>query len=101
MFRKLYWVTEEVSRDGRSRVIGVYTSIPDLIRNGLPGGAQGNLRLTLTKLDKADGQLGTWEGPKFAGLSEDLQAFIRTDEFSEEQCRDLDRALGQLTHAVA
>jgi hypothetical protein len=92
MFRKLYWVTEQVEPSGTSQVTGVYTSIPDLIRAGLrwtdqnPGG---EFRLTLTKLDCATAPLGTWVSPQFEGLEESLQQFVRTDEFSQDHCKSL------------
>jgi hypothetical protein len=90
-FRKLYWVTEHIDTEGQSRVTGVYTSIPDLIRHGLnwqtPGG--GSLRLTLTKLDSEKEPLGSWCSPSFNGLEERLQEFVETDEFSSEQCQRL------------
>ncbi len=47
MFRRLYWVVEEVDTSGRSQVTGVYTSIQDLIKHGLSGVDAGNeIRLT-------------------------------------------------------
>lgn len=85
MFRKLYWVTENLTAEGRSEVKGVYTSIPDLIRYGIADSPR-NVRLTLAKLDSAKEPLGRWEGPDFDGLREALQTYIGTDEFSEEEC---------------
>jgi hypothetical protein len=85
MFRKLYWVTEEIDALGHSQVSGVYTSIPDLIRHGLRDGqTSSTFRLTLTKLDSEGGPLGTWTGPRFEGLAQRLEEFILTDEFSRE-----------------
>lgn len=96
MFRKLYWVTETVERDGRSHVTGVYTSIPDLIRHGLAHGASNtDLRLTLTKLDSEGEPLGCWTSPRYDGLAQKLEEFVLTDEFSKEQCNAL---LGRLVH---
>jgi hypothetical protein len=90
MFRKLYWVLEQIDAQGRSRVNGVYTSIPDLIHHGLaPLSPLARIRLTLTKLDSENGPLGTWESPSYAGLREGLAEFIRTDEFSADQCEQL------------
>ena len=100
MFRKLYWVTERVENDGKSRVTGVYTSIPDLIRHGLPmNGHAGSLRLTLTKLDCSCEPLGCWGERDFDRLSSDLQQFVRTDEFSEDQCQALVDVLSRVGHA--
>lgn len=91
MFRKLYWVTEEVANDGTSQVRGVYTSIPDLIRHGLQWSESDRtgFRLTLVKLDCEREPLGRWESPSFEGLEERLQDFVKTDEFSEEHCKTL------------
>jgi len=102
MFRKLYWVTEQVDRDGSSRVTGVYTSIPDLIRHGLRWSrTSDSLRLTLTKLDSEKEPLGSWASPGFSGLEASLQEFIRTDEFSQEHCQALVKALQPENAAVA
>lgn len=94
MFRRLYWVTELVKADGRSEVAGVYTSIPDLIRHGLPAG-DAHLRLTLTKLDSTQAPFGSWEGPEFSGLEEACQQFVRTEEFSVDEVKGLLRALSK------
>lgn len=90
MFRRLYWVVEEVEKSGQSQVSGVYTSIPDLIKHGLGCVDSGNeIRLTLTKLDSSKPPLGTWHSPSFGSLESDLQEYIQTDEFNEEQCKAL------------
>lgn len=102
MFRKLYWVTEQVDMAGRSRVAGVYTSIPDLIRHGL-GWNHGTdrIRLTLTKLDSEQEPLGCWTSPHFDGLEASLQQFVHTDEFSADHCKALLQALHEEQKAVA
>jgi len=89
MFRRLYWVTEEVSANGSSGLGGVFTSIPDLVHNGIEkrNGKPSKLRLSLVKLDCPDGPLGVWEGPKFEGIADSLQDYVRTDEFSADQCK--------------
>ena len=90
MFRRLYWVVEEVDKTGRSQVSGVYTSIQDLIKFGLGCVDNGNeIRLTLTKLDSSKPPLGVWASPRFDNLEADMQEYIQTDEFSEEQCKSL------------
>lgn len=94
MFRKLYWITEQIHRDGKSHVTGVFTSIPNLVREGMACNEPRSMRLTLTKLDCEQGPLGSWDGPDFAGLDQRLQDFIRTEEFSAEQCESLVSALG-------
>ena len=93
MFRKLYWVTEQVMPDGRSQVTGVFTSIPNLVKGNFACSELGNLRLTLTKLDCEEGALGRWTGPDFHGLSERLGEFVRKEEFTAEQCESLISAL--------
>lgn len=96
MFRKIYWVTEQCSEDG-SRVTGVYTSIPDLIRSGLrwidSPSKEVQFRLTLVKLDSDKGPLGEWVSPQFNGLVDDLHAFVKTDEIRIEEIQRLDEAL--------
>ena len=101
MFRRLYWVTEYVMADGRSQIGGVYTSIPDLIRNGLNRKEDGELRMTLTKLDSDKKPFGTWTAPDFAGLEDACQQFIRTEEFSVDEVQNLTRALRSQVSAAA
>jgi hypothetical protein len=102
MFRKLYWVTEHVNENGESKVLGVYTSIPDLIRHGLPEAPKGGqLRLTLTKLDSSQEPLGRFVAPAFDGIEEKLEEFIRTEEFSKDHCNSLCKALRQTRQASA
>ena len=100
MFRKLYWVTEQVKPDGESRVTGVFTSIPNLVKEGLANNHIRTMRLTLTKLDCVTGALGTWMGPRFDGLPNGLEEFVRTEEFSAEHCELLVEALGKQKAAV-
>ncbi len=101
MFRKLYWVTEQVDPSGISRVTGVYTSIPDLVRHGLTWREDSSvLRLTLTKLDSDKEPLGCWSSPDFSGLEQELQPFVQTDEFSAEQCKSLIQALSTIKTAA-
>jgi len=96
MFRRLYWVTEQVQRGGTSQVTGVYTSIPDLIHRGLRwiGDHKGcEFRLTLVKLDCEREPLGSWQSPDFSDLGPSLDQFIETDEFSADQCAALQHEL--------
>ncbi len=94
MFRKLYWVTEEVDPLGASHVAGVFTSIPHLVQNGLSDSRRGSkLRLTLTKLDCEEAQLGSWLEPNFNDLEDRLHDFVLTEEFTSEQCHMLLDAL--------
>jgi hypothetical protein len=97
MFRRLYWVVEEVEKTGRSQVTGVYTSIQDLIKHGLSCVDAGNeIRLTLTKLDSSKPPLGVWSSPRFEGLEADMEEYVRTDEFTVEQCKWLSDELHRM-----
>jgi len=96
MFRRLYWVAEQVDGNGCSCVTGVYTSIQDLIHKGLQwrnGKSGGSFRLMLVKPDAFDAPFGVWESPKFDGLSEALEAFVGTGEYSREEVLILQGAL--------
>ncbi|CAN1491120.1 hypothetical protein MCEMSE15_00199 [Fimbriimonadaceae bacterium] len=85
MFRRLYWVSEIVESNGQSKVIGVYTSIPDLIEVGLGHREPTQqLRLGLYKLDSDKGPFGIWTSPNFEGMEATLQSFVSTDEISSE-----------------
>jgi hypothetical protein len=87
--------------DGRSHIGGVYTSIPDLMRNGVNRPEEGALRVTLTKLDSDKKPFGTWTAPDFAGLEEACQQFVRTEEFSVDEVNNLARALRSQASAAA
>ncbi|ARU42365.1 hypothetical protein CCB80_14890 [Armatimonadetes bacterium Uphvl-Ar1] len=84
-FRKLYWVTEQVGESGDSKVIGVFTSIHDIRTKGIKWneecGHRAGFRVSLIKLDSSGMPLGSWIGPDFEGLPEDLQQFVATGEF--------------------
>jgi hypothetical protein len=100
MFRRLNWVSEHIFENGSSSVLGVYTSIPDLVRYGLRFPESGRLRLTLTKLDSAGEPFGTWTTNNFENIGNDLQPFVKTEEFTAEQVKNLADALARAT-AVA
>lgn len=102
MFRKLYWVTEQVGSHGKSRVSGVYTSIPELIRHGLNcADDDSRLRLTLAQLNSEQDPLGVWCEPDFTGIADRLEEFIKTDEFTSEHCHMLVEHLDRLTRLAA
>jgi hypothetical protein len=85
-----------VGGDSKSRVTGVYTSIPDLVHKGLRWSDEINghgLKLTLVKPDTFDKPLGCWNGPEFPGMIDDLRAFIESHEISEEECNTLSSSL--------
>ena len=102
-FRKLYWVTEQIDGQGQSAVVGVYTSIPDLVEVGLRWedglSKRSGYRLSLVKLDSKKGPLGAWQSPDFASLADDLEEFIATKEFSRTDCERLVMELAGLIEA--
>lgn len=90
MFRRIYWVVEEF-KGNESSVAGVFTSIIDL-REFLSTERMNSVsktRLNLMKLDAPDGTLGKWESPEFSNMRSDLDAFVKTGEFTIDQCDDL------------
>ncbi len=98
MFRKLYWVTEQL-QNGSTSVTGVYTSVHDLIKSGLSWRGETTpdttLRLTLVKLDSSNGPLGQWDASNLSALGSDLEPFVKTDEFRLDEVLDLVEALGK------
>ncbi|MBX3113508.1 MAG: hypothetical protein KF836_02990 [Fimbriimonadaceae bacterium] len=92
-FRKLYWVTEQIDKDGSSSVMGVYTSIFDIRAKGikwLEGQPKTEgFRVSLVKLDSAAEPLGSWASPGFEGMENDLHQFVATGEFDEPSCLQL------------
>lgn len=96
-FRKLYWTSESLPENGAcSKLLGVYTSIPDLIRAGLRPHPGDGLKLTLVKLDSASAPLGSWTNEDAERLPEALAPYIASEEFSTENVLDLSHALGEL-----
>ncbi len=96
-FRKLYWVTEQVGKDGASEVAGVYTSIPDLIDRGIQWkeaiDQRDGFRLTLVALDSKKKPLGTWSLPEFGNIEADLGEYVANQEFSTSEVESLLDAL--------
>lgn len=82
MFRRLYWVIDRLTESGPSTIVGVFTSIPDLIEKGLSNAGH-PFRLTLVQLD--DGPLGTFLSPSFDGLEESLNRIVESHEISAEE----------------
>ncbi|MEQ1822488.1 MAG: hypothetical protein ABL949_08260 [Fimbriimonadaceae bacterium] len=92
MFRRLYWIAEQLNADGSSRVTGIYTSIQDLCHNGLQWSSNCNtkiIRLTLMKPDVFDQPLGSWVSPGFGEIATDIQAFVESNEYTEEEVKML------------
>jgi hypothetical protein len=96
-FRKLYWVTEQVGKDGTSEIAGVYTSIPDLVERGLLWREgierRESFRLTLVSLDSKKKPLGTWTLPDFGTIEQDLGAYVSSQEFSMTEVESLVESL--------
>ncbi len=98
VFRRIYWVVEEM-RGGKTSVRGVFTSIADLLDRYLSKASSDkpdSLVITLVRLDSAEGVLGRWESPTFEGLRDSLNQYIQTGEFAIDQC---DRMQAELTAA--
>ncbi len=103
-FRKLYWVTEQVTANNKSSVLGVFTSVPDLVCTGLRGDGsarRGEIRLSLFQLDSDLGPLRSWTPSNFASVCEDLKEFVQSEEFTQEECNTLAAALKALAPVVA
>jgi len=104
-FRRIYWVTEQLGADGTSEIGGVYTSIQDLIDEGLRwnegSDKKSGFRISLVKLDAKGRPLGTWMGPDFAGLEEDLEAYVKTKEFDYVDCIAMVQELKKFAGAPA
>jgi len=96
-FRKIYWVTEQLDAQGKSEIGGVYTSIQDLLAEGLrwneDSPATQGFRVSLVKLDSTKKPLGTWSSPNFDGLEEDLATYVKTKEFDVLDCEAMVREL--------
>lgn len=95
MFRRLYWVAEQVDRNGHSKVTGVYTSIQDLMHKGLHwcDGTSAGFRLTLVKPDEFNAPIGTFQSPTFDGLREALDHLVVGSEYTTEEVFSLESAL--------
>lgn len=91
-FRRVYWVTEQIETGGKSRVTGVYTSMPDLIDVGLLGGSD-NVRLSLCELDSAGAPLLCCDSADFENMAAHLRPFVESGEFSSEDVLRLQQAL--------
>jgi hypothetical protein len=97
VFRRIYWVTEQLDTEGRSAITGIYTSIPDLLHLGIKMvedvPQQAGFRLSLVQLDKQCGAHGIWTEENWDEIVSDLSPYIQTGEFTEEQCSMLHAAL--------
>ena len=102
MFRKLYWVTESVDEDGVSHILGVYTSIPHLLRSGFHANSDlSHTRLSLTRLDCEDCILATWIGADYDRIRDDIRQFVDSDDFNVDQVDALWHAVSALKRVAA
>jgi len=104
VFRRIYWVTEQLDADGKGVVTGVYTSIPDLTAKGLrwmEGGPTGNFRISLVKLDSPASPLGCWSGPEFANFEAEMAPYVQTKEFSTPDIEHLAASLRDFANSSA
>ena len=103
MFRRLYWVAEQVDKNGQSKVTGVYTSIQDLIHKGLHwcDEASGAYRLSLVKPDSFNKPIGVFESPSFKGLHEAMIELVEGSEYSSDEVILLEAALEEFVGATA
>ncbi len=99
-FRRLYWVLEYLNEDGTSGVYGVYTSIADLVEDGLPAFLKeynfGNTRLNLVKLDNKAGALATYCTDHFSSMTEKLSEYVEHGDFSVDEVTMLQEKLDTL-----
>ena len=104
-FRRLYWVTEQIDESGVSEVAGVFTSIPDLVEEGIRWNDEIDkrhlFRVTLVKLDSPGKPFGCWISPDFQGMKEDLREYVKTEEFTVPDCEGLVNGLKALTAQTA
>ncbi len=103
IFRRLYWVAEQVDLSGQSKVTGVFTSIQDLIYKGLHwcDGGTGYYRLTLLKPDSFNCPIGVFKSPQFQGLTKTLAVLVEGGEYSSTEVTDLEAALEQFVSVKA
>lgn len=99
-FRRIYWVTEQLDKEGRSEVTGVYTSIPDLVETGIKMKdfckKKDGFRITLWALDTDNPPLLEICSPNFHDVEEKLTPFIQTGEITSEEAVRLAEALQKL-----
>ena len=92
-FRRLYWVTEQIGENGASEIAGVFTSIPDLVEEGLHWyediDKRNKFRLSLVQLDSREKPLGSWTSPDYQSIEQDLAAYVESQEFSTPEVESL------------
>ena len=105
MFRRLYWVAEQVDSSGRSIVTGVYTSIQDLVGKGLHwcegSPSSSKFRLTLVKPDSFNCPLARFDNTDFSSLEDKLQPFVDTNEYSMDEVKMLRESIDHFLAGAA
>lgn len=94
IFRRVYWVVEQLGDRG-SEVAGVYTSIPDLLENGLRSVSGATIRVSAFELDKARGALCTWRTDSKHEAAEAFELLVEAGDFTHEEIARLCDALKQ------
>ncbi|MBN8690299.1 MAG: hypothetical protein J0L72_05850 [Armatimonadetes bacterium] len=95
VFRRIYWVVEDLNSTNSS-VRGVFTSVADLTDRLIAElKTSDHIRLSLMRLDKDHGTLGSWNSPDFKSLIDDLNEFIATGEFTYDECHGLAQSLSE------
>ena len=95
-FRRIYWVTEQFEEGGDSRVVGVYTSIPDLIEIGLPliKGKAAGFRVSLYELDSDAPAIASFSSDDLSGVGAAMHPLVTGGEFTHEEAKALEDSLG-------
>jgi len=86
--------------DGRSTILGVFTSIPDLIEEGIGYLKEHSLtqfRISLTTLDHAGQAKGSWTDQTVSDLVSDARKVASPSEISDDELNSLYRSLQALT----
>lgn len=94
-FRRIYWTLEQFNGDGSDDVVGIYTSIHDLVECGLPmtRDAANGYRFTLCELDCACLPIASFRSPDFDGIDDLLNPLIQNGEISKEEFAELRAAV--------
>lgn len=96
-FRRIYWVTEQIDSDGMSHVTGVFTSVHDLVENGVGlrdiSDKQSGYRISLVELDSKEMPLCVFCSPDFGDVESALQPFVESGEMTAEEVARIREAL--------
>jgi hypothetical protein len=96
-FRRIYWVTEQFDSEGRSHVTGVFTSVHDLVENGVGvrdiSDKQSGYRVSLVELDSKNMPLCVFCSPDFGDVEAALQPYVESGEMTAEEVARIREAL--------